>query len=620
VPHNVNVPGTPTVPDEPIRLRRIVIGYLASTAVLGASLFVVPQWRALAWGLAGLLGVVAIVVGVRVNAPRLRNPWWLLAGAIIAMATGDILFEIDPESTVAEVGYLAMFPLVGYALIQLTTSSVVLRERSRLLGLLTLTVAAALLCWMYVISPSLDADHLTGADRSVLAAYVLGDLLILLTAVRLLFAARHSAAVIALTLGAVGVLVADLSYALAEIGSGWRSGSPAELGYLMLDACWGVAALHPSMVELTAPAEPRARGQPRRWVWLIGISVVIPSTVLLVESMTDRVRDGVIIAVASLLISLLVFTHLTDTINGYWQSLTRERELCNMCAALVSAAESAEVVAAVGCAVARLIPAGTPHGVLLAVDDRYGAAATYSMDADRRTRMAQVRALHPLVQTELGRFDDVLVCPLVPDHFGVGSDPIGSLYVAADAQALDAARDAVEVLAAQATLALERILLTDAMNQRDSERYLRTVVRNTTDVVLVVDSDERIRYASPSLVEVLGIAPPVSGLLRDIVDPDDHGVVRQTLSWSGEPDRALDTWSLVRPDGTPALVEVTSRDLRKDRMVRGYVITMRDVTERIRLGKGASRRLPEDSPAGQNRRSATKKFQFGAQFLDGPGH
>ena len=88
---SASVPRTATLLGMRIGLSRIAIAYVASTAVLGASVLVAPEWRALAWGLAGLLSVLAIVVGVRTNAPRLRTPWWLLAGAIVAMATGDIL-------------------------------------------------------------------------------------------------------------------------------------------------------------------------------------------------------------------------------------------------------------------------------------------------------------------------------------------------------------------------------------------------------------------------------------------------------------------------------------------------------------------------------------------------
>jgi PAS domain S-box-containing protein len=593
---------------------RITVGYAAVLAVLGASVFAVPRWSAVTWVLAGLLCAGAIGFGVRRHVPRRRSPWGLLAAAMLAMAAGDALFAADAGrdlllATLADVCYLAMFPLIAVGLMQLTQASVVLRDRSRLLGLLMFTVAAALVAWVYLIGPSFDADRLTRVERSTLAAYILGDLLLLVTTVRLVVAARRSTAVILLAAGAAASLAADAAYALSQTGDGWHPGQPAEIGYLLLYLCWGAAALHPSMVELTAPIAPRPSGAHRGWTVLLGVSLVIPPGLLLVESLTGRPVYGLFIAVASLFMLLLVFTHLTDTIRAHRQSVTRERGLRQMCGALVAAVEAAEVECAVRAAVEQLMPAGTPHGVVVVVDDPQRIPPAPPGEEHRRTRMTHVRTLHPDLADRLRDFEDVLVCPLVPDQFGVGTHAVGSLFVAADGRVLAAARDAVEVLAAQATLALERILLTEAMNRRDSERYLRTVVQNTADVVLVVDAEERIRYASPSLVRVLGVDPPVSGALRDIVDPADHGHIRQTLEWAGAPDGTLDCWGLQRPDGSLLLVEVTSRDLRKDRMVRGFVITMRDVTGRRDHDQEGIRRSLSASPAGQNRRSATNKFR-----------
>jgi PAS domain S-box-containing protein len=255
---------------------------------------------------------------------------------------------------------------------------------------------------------------------------------------------------------------------------------------------------------------------------------------------------------------------------------------------------------------------------------------------DRRTRLLPARALHPAPYEELAGFGATLVCSLSSDlrtgpriQDGItldsgdqdsaaqgsagpdGGAPGALLLVAADERVLAAMQDAVEVLVAQASLALERIALTDAVNRRDSDRYVHSVVRNTADVVLIVDETRRVRYASPSLAMVLGVELPPFASLSDLVHPDDFDQVTRTLGRTrrGDSDGTHDTWNLRRRDGRRVLVEVSYRDLRHDRMVRGFVLTMRDITERRRHEQEMIRYALQSSPAGQNRRKSADKFR-----------
>ena len=147
---------------------------------------------------------------------------------------------------------------------------------------------------------------------------------------------------------------------------------------------------------------------------------------------------------------------------------------------------------------------------------------------------------------------------------------------------LAATRDALEVLAGQAALALDRISLVEAVGRRDSDLYLRTVIRNTADLMLVVDADQRIRYASPAV--------------RDLLGTRSSRRWRRCTTWStpttarrcGRPSRATGDGTvfcaLQRPDReSQMLVEATYRDLREDRLVQGFVVSMRDVDRRVTM-------------------------------------
>jgi PAS domain S-box-containing protein len=580
-------------------------------AVLGGGVLISPQHSGPLWATIGALSVGAILLGVRRHAPLRSAPWLLLAAAVSSMAAGDTIYGANSGTApaAAEFFYLAMFPLITAGLLVMTRASMMLADRSRLLDLMTFACAATLATWVTLIGPMLSSPSMESAARTIIVAYALGDLLILVAAVHLLVAARRSWSVLLLAGGAAALLAADLWYAQAQIGGGgWQPGGPAELGYLLFYAAWGAAALHPSMRTLTEPVEAVPARRPGRSTTLLTLSLLVPAVLLLVQVGTGEVRDLALIVAVSLVMLCLVMTRLTDAIGHYWRSMLRERTLRAACGALVGATDADDVRAAARTAVGDLLPPGQPYEVVVVVDDsRFPAVA-----ADRRTRLIDTGLLDPDLPDTVRRLEAALICPLSVAGRSRAGGACAAMVVAASRAALMTTRNTIEVLAAQAALALERVSLTEAMNRRDSDEYLRTVVQKANDVVLVVDEDERIRYASPSLTAVLGVQPPLRTTLPELVDPADREQITRTVELARKtrnPDGVRDVWVIGRPDGNRVTVEVTYRDLRGDRMVRGFVVTMHDVTERQRADLEPLRRALQASPAGRNRQSSARKFE-----------
>ena len=111
-----------------------------------------------------------------------------------------------------------------------------------------------------------------------------------------------------------------------------------------------------------------------------------------------------------------------------------------------------------------------------------------------------------------------------------------------------------------------------------SEAHFRSLVRFSSDAVLVLDSDLRVTWAAPELCPAG--APALDGrLLADLVDPENAGTV---LSWltEGSPS-GLRSFGL--PDGAGGwrVLEAGVRDLRADADVRALVLHCRDVTARL---------------------------------------
>jgi PAS domain-containing protein len=409
-------------------------------------------------------------------------------------------------------------------------------------------------------------------------------------------AARRSPAVVLLAVGAVGALCADAAYGLSQMDGGWRPGGPAELGYLVFYVAWGLAALQPSMADLTVPVFPPVEVPRRRSLVLLALALAVLPVAVLVGP-----ADRTLVAAVALLLGALAFTRLSDAVARHRWGVARERSLREASASLVAAASAADVDAGVRAAVGELVPPGVGYGVVLVLGD-----APFPLPATgpgRRTRLVSARAVHPGLRDAVGGFPAVLVCPLVLDRSSADDPRTGALVVAAHERVLAASQDAVEVLAAQATLALERIALTVAVQRRDRQEYLDAVVAHTADAVLVVDDDGRVRYASPSLSGSLGVELPLFATVGDLVAEEDRQQVTSALAGSVLEDRVV--WRLLLPNGSRVLVDVRVRDLRQDRMVGGFVLTMRPVV----VNEGAALSL-ERSAGAQNRRGSADKFNW----------
>ncbi len=119
------------------------------------------------------------------------------------------------------------------------------------------------------------------------------------------------------------------------------------------------------------------------------------------------------------------------------------------------------------------------------------------------------------------------------------------------------------------------------------ERHFRSLVRNASDVLTVVDADNVIRYQSASVERVLGFAPGelVGRRIEDLLHPDERVDTLSRLR-SSPPSPALPVvieGRLRHRHGRWCLAETTVSNLLGDDSVRGILLTSRDVADRRRL-------------------------------------
>ena len=548
--------------------------------------------QAIEWIHLGAVSVAAIIIGTCRHKPARIGPWLLLAASVAALAVGDVFYALDNMSA-ADICYVSMFALVVLAMIQLTRGGAMLIDRARLIDLVACCCAGLLVIWVFVIGGNGQFGRISAAD-------VIGGLLLVGVAVRLIVAAWFNWSAMLLGVGALGMLASDIAYPMAP-------GSWSESGYIVLYLAWGAAGLHPSMARLTAPLPTRPMPWQGRWATLLGLSVATPPLVLLIEAAQGPVHDGVVIATVGVLTVVLACTRLTDSVAQNSQALTRERVLREASAELVAAADAAAVDEAVRSAVTQLLPPHDVQRIVFATDDRQ--LTLQALPAAASSPRPRSWWLDDKTKNDAGTGDGTLVCPLWLEPLAVARPNGGALVLAGRKDMLTASRDALEVLAGQAALALDRISLVEAVGRRDSDLYLRAVIRNTADIMLVIDDDQQIRYASPALHELIGAKelPPFT-TLHDLVHPDDRSQIRRALRDEGD---GVVYCSLQRADESQVMVEATYRDLREDRLVQGYVVTMRNVTQ----SPESVEQVPhlehvDELPAWVNRRSAQHKFRY----------
>ncbi|MFI9321666.1 putative bifunctional diguanylate cyclase/phosphodiesterase [Kitasatospora aureofaciens] len=637
------------------RRQRLMVCYLCWMVLFTGIYFADPGLRIIWWTGMGLGGFAAVVAGVRLNRPRHPLFWYLLALANLSFTTGeavqalqlDILHLNNPFPSVADGFYLAEFVLYAVGLLGFIRWRTARQDCAGLLDALIITLGLALLVWIYLILPYALNPDLTWFQKAVSIAYPLGDVIVLALLLRLLTPrGGNSRSLQLLTVGALGLLTADVLYGLIQLHGTWRIGTGVELGWAAFYTAWGAAALHPSMVELTRPVPTQQPDLSATRLALLTIASLIAPAILIIESLAGNTHNAGVIGAFSALLYLLVLARLAVVVVARRQAVARERTLREAGARLTAAVTVAEVADAVQSAVSTLMPAERGHVALLGVTE-YGVLhvrragngkggedpgsgggpgpdggsgpnggpgpdggtgvpredeVLTRLAAHRETRLLPVGSVD--LPAHLGGMPAALVCPLVLAERPSGDPLIGALVVTGTEQELTSLWGSLEILAAQAALAVERLVLSQEVTRRNSELYFRTLVQNASDVILILDADDGICYASSAAERVLGRADLDGTRFTDLVPPEDSREVGKALARMRGPadpprgDQPREHWRLLRQDHTPIEAEVRYTDLHDDPTVGGLVLTLRDVTEQRQMERELTHRAFHDSLTG----------------------
>ncbi|MEU1852523.1 EAL domain-containing protein [Streptomyces sp. NPDC019990] len=597
--------------------------HIALVGIVTGVYTTLPGLRAPLRAVIGLAAVVAVLTGVHVHRPAHRWPWWVLAAGLAALAVGhthpgvqEAYFHPHPSPSplLAYAGPLCAYLLLTAGLFGLVRYRRVGRDLSSLLDALIITAGLALPLWVYLVQPLARLEGLTWQQRAIGVASPLGEVLVLAMLVRLFAPGPgpgSDRAVHLLVLGTGTLLCFGVTHGILRLNGVGQGDMLLDSGWIVFYTAWGLAALHPSMTELTASEpQPRSLLPPWRRLLLLTAATLIPTAVLVREESVGRLDDATALAASSGVLFVLVILRLAVMVAAHRKAVAREQALRTAAASLVGAFWPEEVTRACAAAVTALFGPKVRHATLVLsaqhAEDLYTRLNAEEPAprngpgslARRRSLMVPVPTLGPDITAQLADMPAALVCPMVQPDRRAGDEPSGALLAAGPERRLAEMRGSLEILASHARLAAERIALRREITRKESEAYFRTLVHNASDVILIVD-DTTVRYASPSARAMFGSTDLVGTELRSLVEPRERDRMDRTLTSLLHDGRqeVHDHWWVVR-DSDRIEVEVRCRDLRQDRTVGGVVITLRDVTEQRQLEHELTQRAFHDSLTG----------------------
>ena len=591
----------------------------------------------------GLSSPVMIVVALRIWRPEKRLPWIMFSLGMFTFILGDVVsynydkfhsiapalfpFDVDgltPFPGWADGFYLAVYVFMVAGILLLIHARDPSRDRSSFVDALMLSLGIGVVSWVILISPQAYQQDVPLSVKLTSMAYPLADLLLLGAALRLAVGAGRKPWAFRLIITAiVALFITDAFYAWMNLytDAGYQPGSGyLEAGWIAFYVLFGAAALHPSMRELSEPVDDVETKLTRgRLLVLAGASLMAP-VLIAYEGAKGESTDLPILIAATVLLFILVVIRMWGLMQRQQQYVRHEEALREAGMDLVTATNRDSIHAAAGRAVlaltgddvsVRIFEQQDVAGELVVVaapggDDRaIGTSVRLSeFEAWKRERLQGRHAYQVTLRDDIA---DMLQLPEA--HRSLFVAPLfmrdelrGLLVVSAIEELSRQDADSLQALSAQVALALESAALTEDLLIQQSQMRFASLVKNSSDVVMVTEPDTTIRYASPSAHRVLGFEPEELEGRRfaELIAPDDRtrALSFLTAMADGEGHVGLTEYRVRHRDGTDLFVETLRTNLLKDPNVKGIVLNTRDISERKQFEEQLSHQAFHDQITG----------------------
>ena len=576
-------------------------------ALSGSSLVIAVATQTAGWASAAF-GLAAVRRGPR----ELRRPWVFFASAASAFLLAGIVRAVhaavegvdrpfpSPADLIALSGHVML--IIGSTLLGHLRAPD--RDRAAIIDGTILAVGLQTMVWSWLLWPYMTDPSIPVEDRVINGIYAAMTMVVLSTVGRLAVGPGARTISYRLLAGAVFlVFLQDVLVTVETVG-----GPDAGIGRALaapIFVLFGAAALHPARLRIAeAPARLEVRLTWRRVSVLIAALLINPGVVA-IQLLLGEEPTLIVAVVSTVVLTLLVLARFALLARAQERAVEVQR-IQREANGELAAASSRHAMHRAGLRAAMRLAADPEVRVSLAqvvgdslrVIDADGAEADDAVGTSITMDRLPGPVVDGLAELEPSVVDGVMAIDLGPSspaaHRSVSllvaplstqNDLSGAMVLTTRRPIPATLRQSVETLASTVSLALESATLTENLLRRRSERRFRALVENSSDIILVVDDDRQITFASPAAHRLLGL--PDKALMGSHparwVHPDDwpalarllDGEVPVVTSSTGEVEVRIR-----HADGSHRWFEIRTKDLHHDPEIDGLVVTAREVTDR----------------------------------------
>ena len=155
----------------------------------------------------------------------------------LAWTVIEVILHEDPFPSIADIGYLAFYPLFAAGILLMPETPLSNREKRKiLLDVAIVAISAVLLFWVFLIAPIVVSAEAVTLELAVSVAYPVMDLILFLALVELLFRKldsmeRYPAFILAL--GMIVFVISDAIFTIQTEKGTFVSGSLLDVGWLI---------------------------------------------------------------------------------------------------------------------------------------------------------------------------------------------------------------------------------------------------------------------------------------------------------------------------------------------------------------------------------------------------
>jgi len=270
------------------------------------------------YSLLGKVAVVSILVGVRLQRPRDRAGWYLLAISIGCFTVGDDVFDYYqvvvhniPFPSYADAIYLIGYLFLFAGVLRLTRNPNITSNREDRCDAAIVALGAMALSWQFLMNSYVHDVTLSTFGMLVNVAYPMMDIALVFIVFRALFfrGARFTFQKL-LAASVVTLFVADFIYDLQQLHNSYTSGNFVNAIYLIQYLLIAATALHPSVAaasrEESARPERDALSLQRGRMPFVIVAGFVPPFILLVTSAAGVSVNVLAIATLCVVVLLLI--------------------------------------------------------------------------------------------------------------------------------------------------------------------------------------------------------------------------------------------------------------------------------------------------------------------------